>query len=73
MSAVSEGVQMQTVAEHALEDARIARLTLRVWPLPIELLGGLQVALEKAAGEYLTAVGLVSGERIDLTARGPLR
>jgi hypothetical protein len=68
-----EGVQIQTVAEHVQEDARIARLTLRVWPLPIELLGGLQVALEKAAGEYLVAAGLVSGECVDLTTRGTLQ
>jgi len=73
MNTTPEGVQMQTVAEHALEDARIARLTFRVWPLPIELLGGLQVAIEKAAGEYLVAAGLVSGERVDLTARGTIQ
>jgi hypothetical protein len=73
MNELPKGVQMLSTAEHAVEDKNIARFTIRIWPLPIEIIPDFQKFMEAAAHEYLMKIELVSGERIDLTRKGALQ
>lgn len=68
-----EGVHMQCTLEHSMDDAKVVRFTVRIWPLPVEMFPDFQKFMEAGAGEYLTKIGLVSGELIDLTKKGTLQ
>lgn len=64
------GIHIHAVMNTHIENPEFAMLSVRMWPLPVEVTEGLAMHIREQVNLYLAGAGLVSGQITELSNTG---